>query len=61
MYGKLISSSSLSLCPLSPTPNLWVHQNLNILLIFASSQFQNQFGNVWEEFIGAAVAFDAED
>ena len=63
MYGKLISSSSLSSSPLPLTPthqSLGVHQNLNILLITASDQFQNSFENVWEEFVGG-VAIDAKD
>jgi hypothetical protein len=58
MYGKLISSSPLFPLPLTPNPMLWDHQNLNILLITASNQFQNLFENVWEEFVGA---IDAED
>jgi len=49
----------LAFVPLTPTPILWVHQNLNILLITASDQFQNPFENVWEEFLGAIVAIDA--
>jgi hypothetical protein len=31
------------------------------LLITAGSQFHNPFENVWEEFVGGAVAIDAED
>jgi hypothetical protein len=31
------------------------------MLITASNHFQNRFENVWEEFIGAVVAVDAED
>jgi len=31
------------------------------MLITVSNQFQNPFENVWEEFVGAVAAIDAED
>jgi len=49
------------LCSLTPTPNLLVYQNLNILLITANDQLQNPFENVWEGSVGGAFVIDAKD